>query len=117
MLTLFLKWTLIFLIIKGGKIENWNFFRRIISRWGNIYAQLVLWLPIKDLTGGYKCYRREVIENIDLNSLSSVGYNFQIETTYKAYKKDYKIKEIPITKFNLKIIIESFIKVLFLKFK
>lgn len=112
--------------IPGGKIENWGFLRKLISRFGNIYARLVLGLPYRDLTGGFKCFRREVLENMDLDSLSSVGYNFQIETTYKAHRKGYKIVEIPITfterksgssKFNLKIVLESFFKVLLLKLR
>ncbi|MBU1164527.1 polyprenol monophosphomannose synthase [Patescibacteria group bacterium] len=111
---------------RGGKIINWNLMRRLISRFGNIYAQVILFLPIKDLTGGFKCYKRQVLESIDINELSSVGYNFQIETTYRAYQKGFKIKELPITfterqigtsKFEFKIIIESFLKVLFLRFK
>lgn len=112
--------------IPGGKIENWDFSRKLISRFGNLYARLILGLPYQDLTGGFKCFRREVLENIDLDSLSSVGYNFQIETTYKARQKGYKIVEIPITfterkfgssKFNLKIILESFLKVFLLKLR
>ncbi len=108
----------------GGKIENWSFFRRLISRFGNLYARFILRLPYHDLTSGFKCFRREVLENIDLDSLNSVGYNFQIETTYKAQQRGYKIVEVPITfterkvgvsKFNLGIILESFFKVLFLK--
>ena len=108
----------------GGKVENWGFLRKLISRFGNLYARLVLRLSYRDLTGGFKCFRREVLENMDLDSLSSVGYNFQIETTYKARQKGYKIIEIPITfterkfgssKFNLRIILESFFKVLLLK--
>lgn len=111
--------------IPSGKIENWGFLRRLISRFGNFYARLMLGLPYRDLTSGFKCFRREVLENIDLDSLSSVGYNFQIETTYKARQKGYKIVEIPITfterkfgssKFNLKIILESFLKVLLLRY-
>jgi len=112
--------------VEGGRIVNWNIFRRLISRLGNIYAQIILSLPIKDLTGGFKCYRRQVLESINLDDLSSVGYNFQIETTYKVYKLGFKIKEIPIvfteralgkSKFDFKIIFESFLKVIFLKFK
>lgn len=112
--------------IKDGKIENWDFTRRLVSRWGNFYARTVLGLPYRDLTGGFKCFRREVLEKIDLNKLSSVGYNFQIETTYRAHRLGYKICEIPITfterktgisKFNLGIILESFIKVLLLRFR
>ncbi|MCL5794899.1 MAG: polyprenol monophosphomannose synthase [Patescibacteria group bacterium] len=110
--------------IKGGGTTNWNFFRRLISQGGNVYARIVLGMPIKDLTGGFKCYRREVLEKIGLDSLSSVGYNFQIETTYKTYKLGFKIKEIPInfiervggkSKFSIKIILESFWKVLLLR--
>ncbi len=110
--------------ISGGGIKNWNLARRLVSRFGNIYARLILGLPIKDLTGGFKCYRRAVLEKINLDSLSSVGYNFQIETTYKAFKCGFKIKEIPIvfterakgeSKFSPKIILESFWRVLQLR--
>jgi dolichol-phosphate mannosyltransferase len=112
--------------IKGGGTENWNWLRKLISRFGNIYARLILGVPFKDLTGGFKCYRRKVLESINLDNLESVGYNFQIETTYHAWKKGFKITEIPIifteraegkSKFDVKIIIESFWKVLKLKFK
>lgn len=112
--------------MKGGRIENWDFFRRLVSRFGNWYAQLVLGLPYRDLTGGFKCWRKKVVESMELDSLSSVGYNFQIETTYWAYKKGYKICEIPITfterktgvsKFNLGIMLEAFWKVLLLRIK
>lgn len=112
--------------IKNGGVKNWNLFRRLISKFGNIYSSLILDLPYRDLTGGFKCYRREVLEKINLDSLSSVGYNFQIETTYKAHSAGFKIKEIPIifteraegkSKFSLKIILESFWKVLVLRFK
>ncbi len=110
--------------VSGGGVKNWNFFRRCISRFGNFYAQIILSVPIKDLTGGFKCYKRKVLEAIDLGSLSSVGYNFQIETTYKAYKQGFRIKEIPIvfaereegkSKFSIIIILESFWKVIILR--
>ena len=112
--------------IQGGGVKNWNFFRQQISRFGNVYARLILGLPLADLTGGFKCYRRAVLEKIGLDQLSSVGYNFQIETTYQAYRLGFKIKEIPIifteraggkSKFDLKIILESFYKVLKLRFR
>ena len=112
--------------IKNGGVDNWNLTRRLVSRFGNIYARIVLNLPYRDLTGGFKCYRRKVLENINLDSLSSVGYNFQIETTYKVYLAKFKIKEIPIifterktgvSKFNFKIILESFWRVLKLRFE
>ncbi len=110
--------------IKGGRIQNWDVLRKLISYLGNLYARIILSLPYRDLTGGFKCYRRAVLENLDLESLSSIGYNFQIETTYRAHLKGYRICEVPITfterktgasKFNLKIILESFIKVLLLR--
>ena len=105
--------------IPGGKIENWDPIRRFISRFGNICARVVLGLPYHDLTGGFKCFRREVLRKINLQKLSSVGYNFQLETTYQAHKLGFKITELPITfterkigasKFNLAIIIESAVK-------
>ncbi len=110
--------------IPGGRIENWNTMRQWISKISNVYARIVLGLPYRDLTGGYKCFRKEVLEKINLDSLSSVGYNFQIETTYRAHKKGCRIREIPITfterksgasKFNIGIILESFIKGLLLR--
>ncbi len=111
--------------IAGGGVSNWNLVRRLISRGGNIYARLVLGLPYHDLTGGYKCYRRRVLEKIGLDDLSSVGYNFQIETTYKAHLAGFKIVETPIvfaeratgkSKFDFKIMRESFGKVARLRF-
>lgn len=110
--------------IQGGGTVNWDFFRKLVSRFGNFYARLVLNLPYRDLTGGYKCFRAEILKNIDLDHLSSVGYNFQIETTYRAHKKGFKIAEIPITfterktgesKFNLGIMLEAFWRVLLLR--
>jgi dolichol-phosphate mannosyltransferase len=102
--------------IKGGGTEGWSKIREFISRFGCLYAKIILGLPINDLTGGFKCYRREVLENIDLDQVQSNGYMFQIEMTYKAIKNKYKVKEIPIvflerqqgkTKFNKKIIWEA----------
>mgnify|MGYP001586670224 FL=1 len=112
--------------VKGGGIVNWNFWRRLVSRASNIYARFMLDIPVYDLTGGFKCWRSEALERIDLATLSSVGYNFQIETTYWAYKLGLKICEVPIvfterklgsSKFNPGIILESFIKVLLLRLK
>lgn len=112
--------------ITGGGVSNWNFSRRFISKFGNIYARIILGLPYHDLTGGYKCYRREVLQKIDIDNLSSVGYNFQIETTNAAHKHGFRIVETPIvfieraegkSKFSAFIILESFWKVLLLRFK
>jgi len=83
--------------VPGGRVENWGLMRRMISRWGGLYARLVLGIPVNDLTGGNKCFRREVLEALDLDSVSSAGYGFQIEMTYRAIKKGFRVKEIPIT--------------------
>jgi len=112
--------------IPGGRIENWNWARRFVSRFGNFYARWILNLPYRDLTGGFKAYRRVVLEKMDLEKLSSTGYNFQIETTYRAHQLGFKICEIPITfterktgqsKFSLGIILESFWRVIQLRFQ
>ncbi len=112
--------------IAGGGIENWDFTRQLVSRFGNIYAKTVLALPYQDLTGGFKCWRGEALQNLDFKNLSSTGYNFQIETTYAAHKNGHKICEIPITfterkfgqsKFNFPIMLEAFWKVLMLRLR
>lgn len=111
--------------IKNGKIKNWNTNRKLISRGGTIYAKTILGLPIHDLTSGFKCFRREVLETINLNDIQSDGYAFQIELTYKAAQLGFKIKEVPITfherkagisKFNKKIFFEAIGMVWKLKF-
>src|SRR6266542_3630907 len=71
--------------------------RRFISRGGSLYAQLLLGLPVRDLTGGFKCYRRAVLEALPLEEIHSRGYAFQIETTYRAVRKGFRVKEVPIT--------------------
>jgi dolichol-phosphate mannosyltransferase len=82
--------------VPGGGTANWGVVRRAISRWGSFYAQMLLGLPIRDLTGGFKCYRRAVLEAIDLDAIRSRGYAFQIETTYRALRKGFRAAEIPI---------------------
>lgn len=82
--------------VKGGGVVNWDLKRKIISRGGSLYAKVILNLPLNDLTGGFKCWRREVLATIGVDELLSTGYCFQIETTYKAYLNGFKIKEIPI---------------------
>jgi dolichol-phosphate mannosyltransferase len=81
----------------GGGTRNWGLLRRFISRGGSLYAQLLLQLPVRDLTGGFKCYRREVLERIDLDAITSLGYAFQIETTYRALRAGFRVVEVPIT--------------------
>ena len=83
--------------VPGGGTKNWGLLRRFISRGGSLYAQVLLQLGIRDLTGGFKCYRREVLERIDLKSISSLGYAFQIETTYRALRAGFRVVEVPIT--------------------
>jgi dolichol-phosphate mannosyltransferase len=83
--------------VKGGRIENWGAGRRFVSRAGSLYAQVLLAARVRDLTGGFKCYRREVLERIDLDAVSSRGYAFQIETTYRALRAGFRVVEVPIT--------------------
>jgi dolichol-phosphate mannosyltransferase len=82
--------------VKGGGVENWSLSRRAISRGGCLYAQAILGLPYRDLTGGYKCFRRSVLETIDLDAVNAKGYGFQIEMTYRAHKLGFKVVELPI---------------------
>lgn len=106
--------------VEGGSIPSWGPIRRLVSAGGSLYARLVLGVPVHDLTGGFKCYRREVLERIDLGSISSKGYAFQIETTYRALRAGFRVKEIPITfvdreqggsKMSKRIVLEAIWKV------
>jgi len=83
--------------VAGGGTRNWGLVRRFISRGGSLYAQVLLQLGIRDLTGGFKCYRRRVLETIDLDAIDSLGYAFQIETTYRAIRAGFSVVEVPIT--------------------
>ena len=82
--------------LKGISIVNWPLNRLIISKLGNWYARTVTGLPFTDVTAGYKCFRRELLERLDLDSIHSNGYSFQIEMSYKAWKEGFRIKEISI---------------------
>jgi dolichol-phosphate mannosyltransferase len=82
--------------VAGGGVENWGPLRRVVSAGGSLYARLLLGVPIRDLTGGFKCFRREVLETIDLDAVDSRGYAFQIETTYRALRRGFRVIEIPI---------------------
>jgi dolichol-phosphate mannosyltransferase len=82
--------------VAGGGTENWGLLRRFVSRGGCIYAQALLGVGVRDLTGGFKCFRREALETIDLDALSAHGYAFQIETTYRVLRAGLRVKEIPI---------------------
>lgn len=81
----------------GGGTENWGLVRRFVSRGGCLYAQILLGMRVRDLTGGFKCFRRAALEAIDLDALSAHGYAFQIETTYRVRRAGLRVIEVPIT--------------------
>ena len=83
--------------VTGGGVRNWGLLRRFISAGGSWYARVLLQVRVRDLTGGFKCYRRAVLESIDLDGIHSKGYAFQIETTYRALRAGFRVVEIPIT--------------------
>jgi dolichol-phosphate mannosyltransferase len=112
--------------VKGGKIENWPIGRILMSYFASIYVRLVLGISIKDTTAGFKCYKRKVLETIDLDSIRFKGYAFQIEMKYTAFLHGFKLKEVPITfkdrqfgvsKMSTKIFKEAFLGVLIIKGK
>ncbi|MCL4127635.1 UNVERIFIED_CONTAM: hypothetical protein GTU68_045837, partial [Idotea baltica] len=112
--------------IKGGKVENWPLGRILLSYFASVYARMVTWMPIKDTTAGFVCYRRSVLEAIDLNKIQFVGYAFQIEMKFATWQLGFNIKEVPITfvdrvfgvsKMNTDIFNEAFMGVLSLKWK
>src|SRR5262249_30149517 len=84
--------------VAGGGVGDWGAPRRAISRGGNLYARFVLGrgVPVSDLTGGFKCFRREVLEAIDLGAVQSRGYAFQVELTYRAVQRGFRVVEVPI---------------------
>jgi len=82
--------------VEGGGTENWGLLRRFVSRGGCLYAQVLLGVRVRDLTGGFKCFRGGTLEAIDLDALSAHGYAFQIETTYRVLRAGLQVKEVPI---------------------
>jgi dolichol-phosphate mannosyltransferase len=82
--------------VRGGGVSDWGLFRRVVSRAGSAYARLVLGVQVRDLTGGYKCFRRAVLERLDLDNVHANGYAFQIELTYRAVRAGFSIEEVPI---------------------
>jgi dolichol-phosphate mannosyltransferase len=112
--------------VEGGEVVSWTPLRKAISRGGSAYARRVLGLPIRDLTGGFKCFRREVLEAVPLGEISSRGYAFQVEMTYRAAEAGFKIVEIPIcfrerragtSKMGSRIVAEAAWKVPLLRFQ
>ena len=112
--------------IPGGATPNWTLLRRFISGGGNIFARFMLGIPVHDCTAGYRCYRRQVLESIDLDSIQSQGYAFQIELAYRVMQHGFKIVETPIvfmdrrvgkSKMSRKIVIEGFTYVIKARFR
>lgn len=111
--------------VKGGNVSNWDNKRIFLSYCASIYVRLILWFNVKDTTAGFKCYKRKVLETINLDAIKFMGYAFQIEMKYRAYKKGFKIVEVPITfidrvegvsKMSTKIFKEAFLGVLQMRF-
>lgn len=110
---------------KGGRVSNWPLGRILMSYFASVYVRMVLWLPVSDTTAGFICYKRKVLETISLDRIKFMGYAFQIEMKYNAYKKGFKIVEVPITfidrvegvsKMSTKIFNEAFVGVLKMRF-
>lgn len=111
--------------VDGGGISDWGPLRRAISRGGSSYARRVLGVEVRDLTGGFKCFRREVLEAIDLDAISARGYAFQVEMTYRAIRRGFRVVEVPIvfrerrvgkSKMDLSIVAEAVWRLPLLRF-
>lgn len=112
--------------VSEGRTVNWGILRKIISRGGGIYARFILGFPLNDWTGGFNAWKKAVLHGIDLSTVESNGYSFQIELKYKAMKKGFKGAESPIvfedrrvgqSKMSLKIVVEAFYRVWLMRFK
>lgn len=111
--------------VPGGGTTDWGLVRRAISRGGSLYARTILGLSVKDCTGGFRCYRRQVLESIDLDTVRSNGYSFQIEMLYRAWQNNFRIGEIPIvfpdrrvgaSKMSRQIVLEAMLMVWRMRF-
>ena len=112
--------------VPGGGVTDWGLLRRALSRGGSTYARWLLGVPVRDLTGGFKCFNRRVLEGIDLTSVHADGYGFQIELTYRAVQAGFTVAEVPIwfrerqvgsSKMTAKIAVEAVWKVPALRFR
>jgi len=112
--------------VKGGGTVNWGTGRTLISRGGSLYARTILGANVRDLTGGFKCFRRVVLEQIDLDAIAAKGYGFQIETTFRALRAGFRVVEIPITfvdrrvgesKMGSSIVVEAMLQVPLLRYR
>ncbi|HRQ49861.1 MAG TPA: polyprenol monophosphomannose synthase, partial [Agriterribacter sp.] len=83
--------------VKGGETVNWSRYRNVLSKGGALYTRILTWMPVKDPTAGFICYRKEVLETINFDQINFVGYAFQIEMKFAAWKLGFKVIEIPIT--------------------
>lgn len=111
--------------VRGGRVDNWPIGRILMSYFASVYVRLVLWMNIKDTTAGFKCYKRAVLENIALDEVKFIGYAFQIEMKYRAWRKKFQLIEVPITftdrvagasKMSTGIFKEAFIGVIQMRF-
>jgi dolichol-phosphate mannosyltransferase len=112
--------------VEGGGVTDWGLIRRLVSRGGSLYAQLLLGVPVRDLTGGFKCFRRRVLERLDLSDVGTDGYGFQIEVTYRTLRAGLRVREVPIqfrdrrvgaSKMSWRIALEAFWKVPLLRWR
>jgi dolichol-phosphate mannosyltransferase len=112
--------------VEGGGTVNWGRGRTFVSRGGSFYARTILGVGVRDLTGGFKCFRRIVLETIDLDAIEAKGYGFQIETTYRALRAGFRVVEIPITfvdrrvgesKMDSSIVVEAMLQVPVLRYR
>ncbi len=110
--------------VKGGKVENWPFDRIFLSYGASLYVRMITWMPVKDPTAGFICYRRRVLETLDLDKIRLSGYAFQIEMKFASRSLGFKIREVPITfvdrvegtsKMNMSIVHEAILGVLQMK--
>lgn len=83
--------------VRGGNVEDWPTNRILLSKWASRYVRLITWIPVQDTTAGFVCYSRPVLEKIDLDKIRFIGYAFQIEMKYAAWKCGFKLREVPIT--------------------
>lgn len=111
---------------KGGGVKDWPANRLLLSRTASLYTRMILWMPVMDPTAGFKCYRREVLESLDFDKIKSIGYAFQIEMKYSAFKKGFNIVEVPIlfadrergtSKMNMSIVKEAIFGVMGMRWK
>ena len=111
--------------VAGGGTRNWSFLRTFISRGGSLYSRLILGMPVRDLTSGFKCFSRRVLENLDLGSVHSNGYAFQVEMNYRCFRRGFRVREVPIvfvdrrvgkSKMGSHIVTEAMLVVLRLRF-